>query len=321
MEVVLRNARKPEPYATPSTNTVTQAQLDSWRKALDGATNALARGNKPEAQRQWLPHHIVTSMLQREDQMRISLAPFLHASRYTSYGRHFTLTPMLKLLSEQLVPFMDHEDTVVDFSCGANEWVPLMKRECAKHGKQCRGRSFDIITPMDVQDYVQKSWFDVRDRGDLAPDADKLVIGLNPPFGANNSLANKFTMHAAAFSPRLIVLIVPPSTAIPRRGDMVNGTPLPHGYNVIYEDHQMLAGKSFKIPGVGSSWNHTTPPVRLLAREDWFDKVRHRCDHQLRRSDTYPRQPAPYAPAMPMPMHPIHSGGFAPMGQPGFGYG
>ncbi|KAK9794309.1 hypothetical protein WJX73_003070 [Symbiochloris irregularis] len=165
MEVVLRNARKPEPYATPSTNTVTQAQLDSWRKALDGATNALARGNKPEAQRQWLPHHIVTSMLQREDQMRISLAPFLHASRYTSYGRHFTLTPMLKLLSEQLVPFMDHEDTVVDFSCGANEWVPLMKRECAKHGKQCRGRSFDIITPMDVQDYVQKSWFDVRDRG------------------------------------------------------------------------------------------------------------------------------------------------------------
>lgn len=56
--------------------------------------------------------------------------------------------------------------------------------------------------------------------GELAPDpsvppnSNKLVIGLNPPFGTNGSLASKFTLHAATFMPRLIVLIVPPQTVV-----------------------------------------------------------------------------------------------------------
>ena len=57
------------------------------------------------------------------------------------------------------------------------------------------------------------------------PHGDTLVIGLNPPFGKNNVLARKFTEHAAdQFRPRVIVLIVPPSTPIPRN------------YVVMYED-------------------------------------------------------------------------------------
>lgn len=69
---------------------------------------------------------------------------------------------MLKLLSEHLVHFIEHGDCIVDFSCGANEWVPIMKHICAQHGKFCTGKAIDIITPKDVQDFVQKSWFDVQ---------------------------------------------------------------------------------------------------------------------------------------------------------------
>ena len=42
---------------------------------------------------------------------------------------------------------------------------------------------------------------------------DRLVIGLNPPFGKDGSLANKFVERAALYhQPRIIVLIVPPKT-------------------------------------------------------------------------------------------------------------
>ena len=63
--------------------------------------------------------------------------------------------------------------------------------------------------------------------GDLPP-GDKLVIGLNPPFGKNNMLAEMFVRHAAKFCPRVIVLIVPP------------GVPVPHGYQVMYEEQETM---------------------------------------------------------------------------------
>ena len=49
----------------------------------------------------------------------------------------------------------------------------------------------------------------------MLPAAERLVIGLNPPFGKNGSLANKFVEHAArTFAPRMLVLIVPPATLV-----------------------------------------------------------------------------------------------------------
>ena len=64
-----------------------------------------------------------------------------------------------------------------------------------------------------------------------------LVIGLNPPFGKDNVLANKFVLHAARFCPRLMVLIVPP------------GTVIPEGYQVLHEDRQLCRGEEFYVPG------------------------------------------------------------------------
>lgn len=50
--------------------------------------------------------------------------------------------------------------------------------------------------------------------GELPRDTRQLVIGLNPPFGTRNQLADKFTEHAASFNPRMIILIVPPATKV-----------------------------------------------------------------------------------------------------------
>lgn len=37
-------------------------------------------------------------------------------------------------------------------------------------------------------------------------------MGLNPPFGLNAALANKFINKALEFKPKLLILIVPPET-------------------------------------------------------------------------------------------------------------
>lgn len=66
--------------------------------------------------------------------------------------------------------------------------------------------------------------------GDL-PAGDRLVIGLNPPFGKNNGLANMFVGQAASFRPRVIVLIVPPAVSTPK------------GYQVMYEEQETMKDK------------------------------------------------------------------------------
>ena len=54
--------------------------------------------------------------------------------RYTSYGRHFTQDQHLRALNEFLLPHIDDGDTVTDFSCGANVWVPMLKTMCLEAG-------------------------------------------------------------------------------------------------------------------------------------------------------------------------------------------
>jgi hypothetical protein len=94
-------------------------------------------------------------------------------------------------------------------------------------------------------------------------DGRRLVIGLNPPFGKDNSLARKFVEHAAAFRPRLMVLIVPPATFIPP------------GYTVVFEDRTMCKGEEFYVPGTNKrSWNKTWPALRILARTEHCQRRR-----------------------------------------------
>ncbi len=145
---------------------------------------------------------------------------------------------------------------MVDFSCGANEWVPIVQARCRSQGFEVVGRSYDIIIARNLSGFVLKSWLDTRagegelhmherhecGRALLAENCrgtalslsggaksyfesrncfiltlaegmahpNHLVIGLNPPFGKNNSLAEQWVQHGAKqFSPRILVSAVP----------------------------------------------------------------------------------------------------------------
>ena len=64
---------------------------------------------------------------------------------------------------------------------------------------------------------------------------------------------------------------------------------IPNGYSVIFENHEMMSGRAFRIPGVGDSWNKVAPPVRLLARDDLFLQVRHSVNgHSLHKASVFP---------------------------------
>lgn len=56
------------------------------------------------------------------------------ACRYSSYGRHFSRPQLLQAVAEILEMFLRPNDVIVDFSCGANEFVPLVKRWAARNG-------------------------------------------------------------------------------------------------------------------------------------------------------------------------------------------
>lgn len=88
------------------------------------------------------------------------------------------------------------------------------------------GKAFDVILPFNSEDWEQNSWFNVQ-HGDLCPDSDHLVVGINPPFGMNGNLAGKFVKKCAELKARMIFLIVPPKTKSP------------HGYKTIALDKNM----------------------------------------------------------------------------------
>ncbi|KAL6584729.1 Protein ENHANCED DOWNY MILDEW 2 [Orobanche minor] len=66
-------------------------------------------------------------------------------------------------------------------------------------------------------------------------------MGLNPPFGVKSALANKFIDKALKFKPKLIALIVPLETERLDKKDPP--------YDLVFEDSELLAGKSFYLPG------------------------------------------------------------------------
>lgn len=185
----------------------------------------------------------------------VYLAPFLHGKRYTSFGRHFTKVDKLKEIVDRLKWYVQDGDTIVDFSCGSNDFSFLMKEMLHKMGKRCSFRNYDLIAPK--------------------------IMGLNPPFGVHASLANKFIDKALTFNPKLLILIVPKET---RRLDRKNPP-----YDIIWEDDELLSGKSFYLPGSVDVNDHhleqsnlSTPPLYLWSRPDWTAKhkaIAEKCGH------------------------------------------
>ncbi|KAL6999193.1 hypothetical protein U1Q18_000353 [Sarracenia purpurea var. burkii] len=203
------------------------------------------------------------------NKLKVYLAPFLYGMRYTSYGRHFTKVDKLKEIVDRLHCYVQDGDMVVDFCCGANDFSGLMKNKLDATGKKCSYKNYDVLQAKNDFNFEKRDWMSVHPKE--LPSGSQLIMGLNPPFGVNASLANQFIDKALEFKPKLLILIVPQET---ERLDKKN-TP----YDLVWEDSELLAGKSFYLPGSVDvndnqleDWNVNPPLLYLWSRPDWTAK-------------------------------------------------
>lgn len=161
----------------------------------------------------------------------------------------------------------------------------LLKEALDRIDRRCSFKNYDLIHPKNDFSFEKRDWMTVG-LGEL-PEGSKLIMGLNPPFGVRASLANQFINKALTFRPKLLVLIVPEETE--RLDKKI------YPYDLIWEDDQLLSGKSFYLPGSVDvhdkqleQWNWNPPPLYLWSRPDWTARHREIASHYGQiRSDQY----------------------------------
>ncbi|XP_050369243.1 protein ENHANCED DOWNY MILDEW 2 [Argentina anserina] len=245
---------------------ITQGKVEGSVEAVRTALKKLQEGCSIEDAQAVCAPEIISQIYKWKNKLTVYLAPFLHGMRYTSFGRHFTKVEKLEKIVDRLHLYAQNGDTIVDFCCGSNDFSIIMKKKLEETGKKCYFKNFDIIQPKNDFCFEKRDWMTVQ-KHEL-PHRNKLIMGLNPPFGVNAALANQFIAKALEFNPKLIILIVPPET---KR--------LP--YDLIWEDDQLLSGKSFYLPGSVDEndkqmdqWNATAPPLYLWSHPDWSETHR-----------------------------------------------
>ncbi|KAL1300637.1 hypothetical protein AAHE18_18G196000 [Arachis hypogaea] len=250
---------------------LTLGKVEGSVKAIQTALQKLEEGCSIEDAKAICEPGILHQLFIWQKQLKVYLAPFLHGMRYTSFGRHFTKIDKLKEIVDRLHWYVQNGDMVLDFCCGSNDFSCLMKSKLEQMGKSCSFKNYDLIQAKNDFSFEKRDWMSVT--AEELPNGSQLIIGLNPPFGVNGYLANKFIDKALTFKPKLLVLIVPKVT---KRLDRKKG-----GYDLIWEDDEMLSGKAFYLPGSVDvrdkqleDWNNKTPPLYLWSRPDW--SARHR---------------------------------------------
>eukprot|EP00271_Cylindrocystis_brebissonii_P000056 TRINITY_DN1004_c0_g6_i3.p1 TRINITY_DN1004_c0_g6~~TRINITY_DN1004_c0_g6_i3.p1 ORF type:complete len:1293 (-),score=211.39 TRINITY_DN1004_c0_g6_i3:1358-4936(-) len=193
-------------------------RIESVHRAVEIAWGILKNGGDLRRALEICPKHAIHELDRMSRVLLVSFAPFLHGSRYTSYGRHFTNTDKLDLIVSRLLPYVVDGDCLVDTCCGANDFSVIAQAQLNKAGKKmCTFSNFDIAPPKNTSFFTKSDWFDVpyKPGARTLPTGDKLIMGLNPPFGVRASLASQFSKRMAKFEPKLIILIVPPNTESP----------------------------------------------------------------------------------------------------------
>ncbi|KAI3702614.1 hypothetical protein L6452_28361 [Arctium lappa] len=257
---------------TPQTGldkTITTGKVEASVKAVRTALKKLDDGCSVEDAKAVCEPNVLNQLIRWKKKLHVFLAPFLHGTRYTSFGRHFTKEDKLKEIVDRLHWYVEDGDMIVDFCCGSNDFSCFMKEKLDSMGKKCSFKNYDLITPKKTFNFEQRDWFTVP--LDALADGSHLVMGLNPPFGVQASLANKFIDHALKFKPKLLILIAP------RETKRLNQKRSP--YDLIWEEEEMLCGKSFYLPGSINTqdqplddWNTVSPPLSLWSRPDWTAK-------------------------------------------------
>ena len=145
----------------------------------------------------------------------------------------------------KLRPLLRDDDMLIDHSCGANEWLAIARDEL--QGDGLRGlafRGFDIFLARNDRDFEQYDFMRLtRASHRWLPPGDRLVVGLNPPFGfdvsgGGRNLAHKFMLHAAReLQPRVLAIICPADTDHPQ------------DYRLVDQDRTLCAGAAFFFPG------------------------------------------------------------------------
>ncbi|KAL6842480.1 hypothetical protein ACP4OV_027715 [Aristida adscensionis] len=265
-------------FAIPSTYAASGRRIDkilAWGKlersveAVKAALQKLDNGGTVDDAKAVCEAEVLKQLTRWNNKLKVYLAPFIHGTRYTSFGRHFTKKEKLTEIVDKLHWYVQPGDTIVDFSCGENEFSQFMKEKLDKVGKRCNFKNYDVIRPKNSFCFEKRDWMTVRPKE--LPHGSKLIMGLNPPFGLKAMLANKFIDKALTFKPKLIILIAPKET---ERLDQKR-----QPYDLVWEDTGSLSGKSFYLPGSLDvtdkqidQWNACPPPLYLWSRPDWTQK-------------------------------------------------
>ncbi|CAN6173836.1 unnamed protein product [Urochloa humidicola] len=256
-------------YSGRQIDKIAQGKIERSVQAVGAALKKLENGGNVNDAKAVCEPDVLRQLAKWHSKFRVYISPFIHGTRYSSFGRHFTKVEKLVEIVDKLHWYVEPGDTIVDFCCGANDFSRLMKEKLDKVSKKCHFKNYDLIQPKNHFSFEKRDWMTVKPNE--LPRGSQLIMGLNPPFGVKASLANKFIDKALSFKPKLVVLIVPKET---KRLDQKK---MP--YDLIWEDSECLAGKAFYLPGsvdlndkTVEGWNASAPPLYLWSRPDWTMK-------------------------------------------------
>ncbi|XP_031375535.1 protein ENHANCED DOWNY MILDEW 2-like isoform X2 [Punica granatum] len=248
---------------------ITMGKLEGAVEAVRTALQKIEEGGSIEDAQAVCDPDVLSQLFKWKDKLKVYLSPFIFGMRYTSFGRHFTKVDKLEEIADKLHWYVENGDTIVDFCCGANDFSCLLEKKLKETGKKCSYKNYDLFPAKNTFNFEKRDWMTVSPKE--LPAGNKLIMGLNPPFGVNAALANKFIDKALEFKPKLLILIVPPET---QRLDKKK-----FAYDLVWEDDNFLSGKSFYLPGsVDESdkqmdqWNLNAPLLYLWSHPKWTSK-------------------------------------------------
>ncbi|RDX92857.1 Protein ENHANCED DOWNY MILDEW 2, partial [Mucuna pruriens] len=251
--------------------TITMEKLEGSIDAVRTALRKLDSGCSIQDVEAVCDPDVLKQIFKWKDMLKIYLAPILYGNCYTSYGRHFTDVEKLEGIVDKLHWYVQNGDTIVDFSCGANDFSILMKKKLEESGKKCSYRNYDLLPTKNDFSFERRDWMTVQPTE--LPTGSQLIMELNPPFGHKAELASKLDKK---LSP----------------------------YDLIWEDENFRSVTSFYLPGsvdvndrqmdernvrppLLSLWSHPdwTTKHKLISKEHGHEDIERFNTHMLARDD------------------------------------